>query len=355
MWDRDSTQMKALVLDRPGHLSYGDVPMVAPEADEILVEVRACGICGSDVHGMDGSTGRRIPPIVMGHEAAGIVAKLGSEVTGWSIGDRVTFDSTVYCGRCDYCRRGEINLCDSRRVLGVSCAEYRRHGAFAEYLVVPARIAYRIPDDLSFTRAAFAEPLSVAVHGVSRVSPAAGESGVVIGAGMVGLLVIQALRASGCAQIFAVDLDADRLALAAQFGAKPVRGDADAVAAAVFDATGGVGADFAIEVVGLPGAVESAVASVRKGGRVSLIGNLAPRVELALQAVVTRELALFGSCASVGDYPESIRLLATGAVDVDPLISVVAPLTEGAAWFEKLHAGSSGLLKVVLEPGRNEA
>ena len=344
-------EMKALVLTGPGRFEYVDVPVAEPADDEVLVAVRACGICGSDVHGMDGSSGRRRPPVVMGHEAAGVVARVGAEVQGWAAGDRVTFDSTVSCGRCHFCRQGQVNLCDERRVLGVSCEEYRRNGAFAAYVAVPARILYRLPDGLSFEQAALLETLSVAVHAVRRVGVSPGETAVVVGTGMVGLLVVQALRAYGCDRVIGVDLDAGRLALAEKFGAVTVSGDAQTVAAAVRESTGGAGADLAIEVVGGSPAVQTAIASVRKGGRVGLIGNVSPMVELALQAVVTRELALYGCCASSGEYPESIDLLASGRVDVGPLISAVAPLSEGAGWFDRLYGGAPGLMKVVLQPG----
>jgi L-iditol 2-dehydrogenase len=344
-------EMKALVLTGPGRFEYVDVPVAEPADDEVLVAVRACGICGSDVHGMDGSSGRRRPPVVMGHEAAGVVARVGAEVQGWAAGDRVTFDSTVSCGRCHFCRQGQVNLCDERRVLGVSCEEYRRNGAFADYVAVPARILYRLPDGLSFEQAALLETLSVAVHAVRRVGVSPGETAVVVGTGMVGLLVVQALRAYGCDRVIGVDLDAGRLALAERFGAITVSGDAETVAAAVSEMTGGAGADLAIEVVGVAPALRTAIASVRKGGRVGLIGNLSPMVDLALQAVVTRELTLYGSCASSGEYPESIDLLASGRVDVGPLISAVAPLSEGAGWFERLYGGAPGLMKVVLQPG----
>jgi L-iditol 2-dehydrogenase len=342
--------MKALVLTGPGQLDYADVPMAEPSDDEVLVEVRACGICGSDIHGMDGSTGRRRPPLVMGHEAAGVIAQVGAGVAGWAEGERVTFDSTVSCGRCQFCRQGQVNLCDERRVLGVSCEEYRRDGAFAEYVAVPARILYRLPDGLSFEPAALLETLSVAVHAVRRTGVSAGDTAVVVGTGMVGLLVVQVLRAYGCERVVGVDLDAGRLALAEQFGAGTVSGDAGAVAAAVRERTGGVGADVAIEVVGVAAAVQTAVASVRKGGRVGLVGNLSAMVELPLQVVVTRELTLYGSCASAGEYPECIELLSSGKVDVGPLISAVAPLSEGAGWFDRLYSGGPGLMKVVLQP-----
>src|SRR5271170_7388280 len=142
--------MKALLLAEYNKFELADLPRPIPGPEEVLVQVTACGICGSDVHGYDGSTGRRIPPIVMGHEAAGVVEQAGADVRRFRAGDRVTFDSTVYCGNCDFCRAGRINLCDNRRVLGVSCGEYRQHGCFAEFVAIPQRIAYKLPDTLTF-------------------------------------------------------------------------------------------------------------------------------------------------------------------------------------------------------------
>src|SRR5229473_5370644 len=188
--------MKVLLLSKYRHLELTNFPDPTPGPGEILVKVAACGICGSDVHGYDGSSGRRIPPIVMGHEAAGRVADVGPQVTGWSAGDRITFDSTIFCGTCLYCARGEINLCDRRQVLGVSCTDYRCAGAFAEYVIVPARIVYRLPDNLSFAEAAMLEAVAVAVHAVS-LAQVSSSSTALVGAGMIGLLVLQALRVAG--------------------------------------------------------------------------------------------------------------------------------------------------------------
>src|ERR1700744_4747644 len=137
--------MKALILEDLKELQLRDVDTPTPGPNDLLIAVQACGICGSDVHGYDGSTGRRIPPIVMGHEASGTVAAVGADVTKFKVGDRVTFDSTVSCGHCAYCLKGEVNLCDNRQVMGVSCGEYRRHGAFADYVVVPEHISYGLP------------------------------------------------------------------------------------------------------------------------------------------------------------------------------------------------------------------
>src|SRR5579863_1249080 len=199
--------MKTLLLSKYNHLEITDLPKPTPLPDEVLIEVAACGICGSDVHGYDGSSGRRIPPIVMGHEAAGTIAAHGSEVTRFSAGERVTFDSTISCGACDYCLRGEINLCDNRKVLGVSCSDYRCSGAFAEYVVVPQHIAHRLPDGMSFCEAAMLEAVSVALHAASVSQIRAGQTALVMGAGMIGLLTLQALRVAGCSQVFVVDVD----------------------------------------------------------------------------------------------------------------------------------------------------
>src|ERR1700722_12796280 len=154
--------MKALLLARYNQLVVEDLPPPVPGPGELLIRVAACGICGSDVHGYDGSSGRRIPPIVMGHEAAGTVEAAGADTSGFRAGDRVTFDSTVYCGVCEFCRTGDVNLCNNRQVLGVSCGEYRRSGAFAEFVTVPAHIVYHLPPGLSFEEAAMLEAVSVA-------------------------------------------------------------------------------------------------------------------------------------------------------------------------------------------------
>src|SRR6476620_10286192 len=214
--------MDALLLTE--YMKLEMVQMDAPEIgpDDLLVRVRACGICGSDVHGLDGSTGRRIPPLVMGHEAAGVITETGRNVKDWKAGDRVTFDSTVSCGHCHFCRRGDINLCDNRQVLGVSCGEYRRNGAFAEYVSVPQHIVFKLPDSLSFEHAAMIEPVSVAVHAVSITPVRLGDTALVVGTGMIGLLTIQAARLAGCARIIAMDLEDYKLAVAKEHGADEV-------------------------------------------------------------------------------------------------------------------------------------
>ena len=343
--------MKALVLREYGRLVYEDVPRPDMAPDEVLVKVEACGICGSDVHGLDGSTGRRQPPLIMGHEASGVVAEAGPAVVGWAAGDRVTFDSTLY--RLDdwYTRRGLPNLSDHRQVLGVSPGEYRRHGAFAEYVAVPQHILYRLPPAVSFDQAAMVEPVAVAAHAVSLTPVAVGDTAVVVGAGMIGLCLVQVLRAAGCARVFAVDLESGKRELARKLGADVVLDPQEVeVAQEVARATGGRGADVAFEAVGIAATVRTAIGAVRRGATVTLVGNLAPAVEIPLQAVVTRQLRLQGSCAIAGEYPAALSMIERGAVDVGAMLSAVAPLAEGAAWFDRLYRKEPGLMKVILKP-----
>ncbi len=343
--------MKALLLSSYGKLEIADLPAPTPAPDEVLVRVAACGICGSDVHGYDGSSGRRIPPIVMGHEAAGTIAARGDSAGDFAVGERVTFDSTVYCGDCPHCRRGAANLCDRRQVLGVSCGDYRRAGAFAELVAVPARIVHRLPDGFPFAEAALLEAVAVAIHGVNLAKVSAATTALVVGAGNIGILTLQALRAAGCARVFVTDIDDDRLALARRLGATETLLTGDGLARGIQAFTGERGVDVALECVGRDETVGASIDAVCKGGTVVLVGNITPHVNLPLQKVVTRQIRLQGSCASAGEYPQAIAWMASGAIDVKPLISAIAPLEDGPRWFERLHAGEPNLLKVVLTPG----
>jgi len=343
--------MKALVLTQYKQFELQDVPRPRPTAGEVLVRVQAVGICGSDVHGMDGSSGRRIPPLIMGHEAAGIIAEVGEGVRGWDVGDRVTFDSTVYALDDWYSRRGMYNLSDGREVLGVSTPDFKRQGAFAEFLTVPQHILYRIPDNVTYTQAALVEPVAVALHALSLTPIQVNDSAVVVGAGMIGLFVIQALKLAGCGRIIAVDLDDNKLRLARQLGATDtLNPGTDEVPVRVQLLTHGRGADVAFEVVGASATVNMAISCARKGATITLVGNLAPKVEIPLQAVVTRQLRLQGSCAINGEYEAALELIAARKIDVEAILSAEVPLEEGADWFHRLYNKEEGLIKVVLKP-----
>lgn len=343
--------MKALLLSEYKKLDLTDIPQPEIGPEDILVQVQACGICGSDIHGWDGSSGRRVPPLVMGHEAAGTVAAVGRDVKGYTEGDRITFDSMVWCGNCRFCLSGQSNLCENRMVLGVSCGDYRRYGCFAEYVSVPARICCHLPDSLSFEHAALIEAVSVAVHAANRTPVTLGDTAVVVGSGMIGLLVIQAIKQKGCTQVIATDLNASRLEVARKLGADAtINVSEEDPVARVLELTNGKGADVALEVVGATPTVKSAIDCTRKGGAVTLVGNLAPTVELPLQSVVTREISVYGSCASAGEYPACVDLLATGRIKVEDMITARAPLEQGHEWFERLYSGEPDAMKVLLCP-----
>jgi L-iditol 2-dehydrogenase len=244
-------------------------------------------------------------------------------------------------------------LCENRRVVGVSPAEYKQHGAFAERLAIPERILYRLPDELPFPEAAMVEPVSIAVHAVQRTKIAPESTAVVIGSGMIGLLVIQALRWAGARNIVAVDLADNRLELARQLGATHTinSGRMDA-AAEVARITEGLGADTSFEVVGFTATQILALGVLKRGGACVLVGNLSPKTQdFPLQAVVTKEISILGSCASAGEYPLCLDLIARGVINVKPMIETVAPLADGASWFAKLSAKDGGkYMKVILEP-----
>ncbi|MGI6654591.1 MAG: galactitol-1-phosphate 5-dehydrogenase [Christensenellales bacterium] len=343
--------MKALVMREYRTFEYCDVPTPVPGKAEVLVRVKACAVCGSDVHGSDGSTGRRQPPVIMGHEAAGIIEKVGSDVTTWKPGDRVTFDSTIYCGQCERCQKGLVNLCAHRRVLGVSCDEYRQDGAFAEFVVVPQHILYQLPDKVSFTQAAMVEPLAIAMHAATRAPVRQGAAVLVVGVGTIGMLTLQVLRSMGAGTLIAVDVDQTKLDEARANGATHVLNSNDPdVKTHILNATEQQGVDVAFDAVGIGDTVNLCIDSVALNGAVVLVGNLKPAISFPLQKVVTRQLSLFGSCASAGEYAACLDLIASGQVDTDRMISKTVPLKEGGEWINRVYEGQPGLNKIVLIP-----
>ncbi|MDR1454839.1 MAG: galactitol-1-phosphate 5-dehydrogenase [Tannerella sp.] len=343
--------MKALVLEEYSKLICKEVEDPRPAPGEVLIRVKACGICGSDVHGMDGSTGRRQPPVIMGHEASGEIVRTGEGVTSWKAGDRVTFDSTVYPLNDWYTLKGHYNLSEGREVIGVSPKEYKRHGAFAEYLTVPQHILYRIPDAVSFEQAAMVEPAAVAAHAVRLSGIRAGDSAVVLGSGMIGTFIVGMLKASGAMPVIAVDVDDEKLKMALRYGADlAIHSGRQPVAETVRAHTKGRGADVGFEAIGIAATVNTMIDSVRKGATAVLVGNVTPIIEFPLQKVVTSEIRVQGSCAINGEYELVLDMIARGSLNVDGMISAVAPLKDGAEWFRKLYHREGNLNKVILVP-----
>ena len=343
--------MKALVLEDYNKLVYKDVPDPLILPHEVLVRIKACGICGSDVHGLDGSTGRRIPPLIMGHEASGIIEATGTGVRKWKKGDRVTFDSTVYHLDDWFTREGRYNLSDNREVLGVSPGDYSRNGAFAEFTAIPQHILYRIPDDVTFEQAAMVEAAAVALHAINISGMKTGDSCLVTGAGTIGIFIIKLLIVSGAGRIIAVDNNPLKLQNALKNGAEYILESEDKdLEEKIKAVTGPRGADLSFEAAGKSETVNIALDAVRKGGTVVLIGNTAKIIEFPLQKVVTKELKVQGSCAIRGEYDVILKLLENRKLRVDDQISAIAPLSEGAIWFARLYRKEDNLNKVILVP-----
>jgi threonine dehydrogenase-like Zn-dependent dehydrogenase len=343
--------MKALVLEEYNRLIYKDVSDPVISDNEVLVKVMACGICGSDVHGLDGSTGRRIPPLIMGHEASGVIAETGKAVTGWAVGDRVTFDSTVYPQDDWFTLNRMYNLSDNREVLGVSPGPWKRNGAFAEYISIPQHILHRIPPQVTFEQAAMVEGAAVALHAINLAGVNRGEICCVTGSGSIGLFIIKLLRISGAGRVIAVDSDKKSLDRAEAAGADYIfEVDDINLMEKVKALSGGRGADISFEAVGKSESVNLAIDIVRKGGKVVLVGNISPYIQFPLQKVVSHEIKVSGSCAICGEYPAILDLINSGKLLVDDQISVIAPLSEGAEWFRKLYNKEGNLSKIILVP-----
>jgi L-iditol 2-dehydrogenase len=336
--------MRALVFRGPGSMPLEDRPDPVPERGEVVVAIEASGICGSDVHGFRGATGRRTVGVVMGHEAAGTVVATGPETTGRRVGDRVALRSILGCGACDRCRSGRSNICLVRRGLGMHL-----DGAYAELVVVPSSLAVAIPDELAAETAALAEPLAVALHAVAITPIRPTDVVAIVGAGPIGLLALLAVRRHGAGTILVTDRDAHRLEVARSLGADLAIdvGREDAVAV-VGGLTGARGADVVFEAVGVAASIAQSVALASPGGHVTWVGNSAPEATLPIQDIVTRELTIRGSYGFVDEFEGAIALLAAGEIDVGPLIERRAPLEDGEELFRELAAGRLAAVKVVL-------
>jgi L-iditol 2-dehydrogenase len=338
--------MRALVFAGPREMTLEERADPVPANGTVVVAVRASGICGSDVHGFLGATGRRRPGIVMGHEATGDVVEVGPGVTAVRAGDRVVLKSILACGNCDQCRSGRPNLCAERQGMGMHF-----DGAYAGLIAVPEELLVPLPDTLSYEVGALVEPLAVAMHAVNITPFSSMDFMVVVGAGPIGLLTMLAASIKGTRSIVVTDRNQHRLGVARSLGAALTVDVASTdPVAEVMAATDGRGADVVFEAVGSNSTVAQSLAVARAGGQVTWIGNSAPLVELPMQDLVTRELTLRGSYGFCDEFERAVDSLAAGSIDVRPLIELVAPLEEGPDLFLRLGEGQLDAVKVVLAP-----
>ena len=339
--------MQALVFTEFNRNELHELAIPAIETPtDVLIRIGATGVCGSDLHGFTGQSGRRTPPQIMGHETAGTVVAIGDAVKNVAIGDRVAVQPVHFCGNCAFCRIGKTSLCAQRSVLGV---HPKAGGAFAQYIAWPSKCLYKIPDTLSFAEASFAEPLAVCLHALRLADFKPYDNVAVIGAGPIGLITLAILSNMGFRRLFVVDLSADRLAVAVQLGATHVLNPkTDDVRAIVYSETDGIGADITVEAVGVGQTAQSAVDLCKNGGTAIWIGNNLKQITLDMQSVVTREIRVQGSYAmNDNDFALALSMLAGGALNTKLLLSQVVPLLKGVGLFESLIADPSVIKCVV--------
>ncbi|MDF2722609.1 MAG: adh 3, partial [Paenibacillus sp.] len=316
--------MKALVYEGPRTMNMREQPIPVLQADEVLIRIQYVGICGSELSGFLGHNSLRKPPLVMGHEFAGTIAQVGPNVSRLRLGDRVTANPLVTCGRCTYCRTGSSQLCRERQLVGA-----HRPGAFAEYVAIPERNVFQLQDGTSFEEGALAEPFACAVHVCSQLALAPTDKLAIYGAGPIGLLALQAARLYGVQEIVILDLNEARLDIAKQLGA---------TAAAKLELTSYAPGDFdcAIDAVGAEITRLKSVQAVRAGGRVVFTGLHEAESKLPINDMIRNEVTAKGAFAySEQDFAAAVRWIEQKRVHLQPW-TVIAPLEEGGAYFDTL-------------------
>jgi len=324
------------------------VPQPIPGPGEALVKVNAVGICGSDLHAYRGVSKRRTPPLIMGHEFAGVVEEIskGSTPTELSVGDRVTMIPAVPCGRCEQCRSGRMNLCRTRTHAGLDFP-----GAFAEYVKAPLESFYHIPDSISFEEAALVEPVSVGIHAVDLAGVKEMQDVLILGCGVIGLSCLICARKKA-RRIIVSDLIDFRLSCAKSYGADTaVNSSNQDIVEEVRKVTENRGVDAALEAVGLEKTIEEAILSVKEGGRVTVIGMLDETIRVNILKIVLKEIQLEGSYGRTdNEFRKAISTLEADANELRRLITHRFPLRDVSRAFETLCDANQNAIKVVLIP-----
>lgn len=332
--------MRAVIYSEPGSLHVGDAPDPTPGANEVVVAVGAVGICGSDLNIAAGLFPPTPFPIIPGHEFAGEVVALGSDVDFLREGDRVAVDPSLFCGHCGWCRVGRGNLCDHWGAIGDTV-----NGAAAQFVAAPAVNCHVMPESMSYPQAAAVEPLSCAVHAITMAPPKVGESVLIVGGGTMGLLTGQLYALGGATRLVLVERNAARLPIGEQLGFSDAFGD---VAGAL--AASPAGYDLVVDATGVPAAIQAAFGAVAKGGRFLQVGVAPPDAELRLSPfrIYNEEITVLGSMAVLNSYAPALALMAGGSVNIDPLLTHHLPLESYPEAFEALRRGDG--LKIQLDP-----
>jgi NADPH2:quinone reductase len=332
--------MRAVIYKQPGSTQVGEAPDPTPGPGEVVIRVGAVGICGSDLNIAAGLFPPTPFPIIPGHEFAGDVVAVASDVDFIREGDRVAVDPSLFGGHCKWCRVGRGNLCDSWGAIGDTV-----NGGAAEYVAVPAVNCHHIPDSMSFSQAALIEPLSCAVHAVAVAPPRIGESVLVVGGGTMGLLTGQLLARGGASQLALVERKLDRLPIGESVGFGPTFTAVDEALAERRE-----GYDLVVDATGVPAAIEAAFGAVAKGGRFLQVGVAPPDklVPISPYRIYYEEITVLGSMAVLDSYAPALKLIADGMVQVEPLLTHQLPLNDYPDAFDALRRGDG--LKIQLLP-----
>lgn len=333
--------MKAVVVQKPGSVRVEQVPEPTPGPHDVIVQVGACGICGTDIHIIDGEFPPTTYPIIIGHEFGGTVVQVGERVSGVRVGDRVGVDPTLNCGECYFCQRGQGNLCERWNAVGVGA----HPGGFAECVAVPERCVYSLPSGMSFAAAALIEPISCVVHGFHVLNPRPGDSYLIYGAGPMGLQNAQVARFSGAREVALIDINPERLDIARSFGFTVVGQSFEEVRHVAPR-----GFDIVIEATGKTKVAEMALDAVIRGGKLLLFGVCPPGEKAGYDPfkIYNEEISIFGTMAVLNSYGPAIDLIAAGAIDVAKMVTHTFPIDQFDEAVALVRAG--GGLKVQIDP-----
>jgi 2-desacetyl-2-hydroxyethyl bacteriochlorophyllide A dehydrogenase len=338
--------MKALVYYGPEDLRLTYVEDLKPGEKEVLIKVKACGICGSDIHGYLGITGRRVPPMIMGHEFSGQIIEVGREVNESLKGKRVVVQPINFCGECEFCKQGLTNLCKNKKFFGVMDV----NGAMAEYISVPEKLVFELKDNVDFIEGTFAEPLAVAFGAVNKVNDLKGKNIFIVGAGTIGLLILQVVKTKDPASIIISDLDDFRLEIAKNLGVDyAVNPNKIDLIEFIKSITDGEGVDYSFEAVGATATVQQAMSVLKTKGTCVWVGNSAKIINIDMQNVVTREINILGTYTYTHyEFGKAVELLSTNNLKIKPMVSKIAPLDEGPEMMKKLAKSTNKYIKVIL-------
>ena len=337
--------MKALVYTAPHKLEKQTHPDPSPKPDEVVVRVRAAGVCGSDLLGFLGKSKKRVPPLILGHEIGGEVAATGSAVKDLREGQRVAIMPLITCGACVPCRRGRNSLCAKRILLGMNVA-----GGFAEYTVAPRQCIYPVPETMDFLSASMVECLATPANLFDNHVRGPIETAAVFGAGTQGLLALEMAKVRGATRIFVVDMQDARLAAAERMGARPIHAKKSDAVAAILEATGGQGCDVVVDAAGYTPSRQQGLKVVARGGVLALVGLSDPATEMDILDIINREIEIHGIYGyAPADFRRALDLVASAKVDVRSWVKEF-PLDDGQRILDQLTSQPGDLVKASLVP-----